>query len=65
MRSAVATPLMGGFVAVRFELFATDQREMRFVPVVVTPGTFAVRLCAPALSFPKLPSIGAEDLMPQ
>ena len=65
MRSVVATPLIAGLVAVRVLLLATDQIEMRFVPVVETLGTFAVRFWAPALSLPKLPSIGAEDRIPE
>ena len=49
IRSDVATPLIDGFVAVRLLLFETDQIEIRFGPVVVTPVTLAVRFWAPAL----------------
>ena len=50
--SVVATPLIVGFVVVRVLLFATVQIEIRFVPVVDTPGTLAVWLFPPALLLP-------------
>jgi len=65
IRSFDATALIVGFVAVDVALFATVQIEIRLVPVVETFRTVAVRLLPPALLLPKLPSSGAEDLIPE
>ena len=65
IRSFDATALIVGFVAVAVPLFATVQTEIRLVPVVETLRTLAVRLLPPALLLPKLPSSGAEDLIPE